>query len=517
MFVYMCRAQVVNDSNCHVVSQKEDEIVLADNDSGFGSFDSSSSEVVYFGESENDVLSREKEATGFISFKFQLKSSKDMRETIDVDALDREESAPKMNIRKYSFLSEKDVTGFVREPEAAAAESFSIQESYVYMKGGDDDETPVGEFQGSALASLQGDFHHLDSATEKEPDKSEAFLVDLEPVINSVGKRDIPDDVEFLSEKDAAGCSDSHTKTIKLCSGSSVEDPIMSLEGLGFELLPVNNFRGFRYEQDAVSGRGSETLMDFDGEKAESASEEDNIKTPEAAIQQQSSDGESIDCSDGFPSVDDYKFYASDSELTDFSDGYSVANQMKDDGGDENPTDDFMFEKGFFELDLASFVEESDKSEPCYYRNSLLSCVDSCNNNFSSESVAKEYRNPECEWDDFHGTVEDELQATEDTHLLNPSNSGYDDSDGLESLWEHEDLIQQLRMELKKVQAIGLPTIYEESESSETIDDLAPWTIEEKLVKKDPLEELHKFHKSYSERMRKLDIMNYQKMHAIGE
>lgn len=515
-----------NDSNCPVNCQKEDEDVLEDKDSGC--FDSSS-EVVAFEKSENDLVVREKQVSSGFSFKFQSMSPEDMmirnRKTVDMSDDHREESPPemKMNIHKYSFLVEGDVTGFVREPEAA--ESFSIEESYVNLKGtcfggGDGEEIPVlGESKD--LARSRMDFHRLlDSLT------AEAASVD--PEIEPVGKREMQGDAEFLSEKEM-NRSDFHTKSIKSCGGSSMDEyQITSLKG--YELLPVNNFCGFGYESVVVGCRGAATLKDFDGDQRVDSNEED-IKIPEeAASQQQSSDAESIDGSAGFPSVDDdYKFYTSDTELTDFSDGPSVAYQMKDDDitvlsdgssvayqmkDDENPSDDFMFGKGFFELDLESFHdEELDKSDLWYYQNSFLSGA----NNSSSESAREEHGKPECEWDEFHGTVDESRETEEPSHLQNPSISGYDDSDGLESLWEHEDLIQQLRAELKKVQAIGLPTIYEESESSEAIDDLIPWNIKEKLVQEDPLEELHKFHKSYTERMRKLDILNYQKMHAIGE
>ncbi|KAG1342499.1 hypothetical protein COCNU_05G007280 [Cocos nucifera] len=91
-----------------------------------------------------------------------------------------------------------------------------------------------------------------------------------------------------------------------------------------------------------------------------------------------------------------------------------------------------------------------------------------------------------------------------------------EDFDELESLWEHQDLIEQLKMELKKARATGLPTILEESESPKTVEDLKPWKIDEQLLHEDPMDELHKFYKSYRERMRKFDILNYQKMYAIG-
>ncbi|XP_047946778.1 uncharacterized protein LOC125193091 [Salvia hispanica] len=85
----------------------------------------------------------------------------------------------------------------------------------------------------------------------------------------------------------------------------------------------------------------------------------------------------------------------------------------------------------------------------------------------------------------------------------------------LECLWEHQELIEQLQMELKKVKATGLPTIVEESETPKVIDDLKPWKIDEseEMQHRDCIAELHK---SYREMMRKFDILNYQKMYAMG-
>ncbi|CAN6174312.1 unnamed protein product [Urochloa humidicola] len=90
------------------------------------------------------------------------------------------------------------------------------------------------------------------------------------------------------------------------------------------------------------------------------------------------------------------------------------------------------------------------------------------------------------------------------------------EEDELESLWEHQDLIEQLKLELKKVRSIGLPTILEESETPKApMEDLKPWRIDAKFLREDPMDELNKFYKSYRERMRKFDILCYQKMYAI--
>jgi hypothetical protein len=91
-----------------------------------------------------------------------------------------------------------------------------------------------------------------------------------------------------------------------------------------------------------------------------------------------------------------------------------------------------------------------------------------------------------------------------------------EEEDELESLWEHQDLIEQLKLELKKVRSVGLPTILEESESPKApMEDLKPWRIDAKFLREDPMDELNKFFKSYRERMRKFDILCYQKMYAI--
>ncbi|KAA8529427.1 hypothetical protein F0562_033774 [Nyssa sinensis] len=96
------------------------------------------------------------------------------------------------------------------------------------------------------------------------------------------------------------------------------------------------------------------------------------------------------------------------------------------------------------------------------------------------------------------------------------SDSDDEDEDGLEILWEQRDLIEQMKMELKNARTGGLPTILEESESSKMTEDLKPLKIDEKFEHKDRVEEIRKVYKSYAERMRKLDIMNYQTMHAIS-
>ncbi|RWW58647.1 hypothetical protein BHE74_00034460 [Ensete ventricosum] len=106
--------------------------------------------------------------------------------------------------------------------------------------------------------------------------------------------------------------------------------------------------------------------------------------------------------------------------------------------------------------------------------------------------------------------VPNQSRQKEDTDLENSDDE--EDYDDLESLWEHQDLMEELKLEMRRLRAVGLPTILEESEAPKAVDDPKPWKIHETLLHEDPMDELHKFYKSYRVRMRKLDILNYQKI-----
>ncbi|XVE85861.1 hypothetical protein DITRI_Ditri17bG0125200 [Diplodiscus trichospermus] len=118
-------------------------------------------------------------------------------------------------------------------------------------------------------------------------------------------------------------------------------------------------------------------------------------------------------------------------------------------------------------------------------------------------------------------SVTGETQAAED--------SSFEDEDGEEERTlqeeeeddqefgsEHDDLLERLKMELKMARTGGLPTILEDSESPKIVQELGPLQIDEKFDHKDHVAEIQKVYKSYSDKMRKLDILNSQTMHAIS-
>ncbi|KAJ8485198.1 hypothetical protein OPV22_017683 [Ensete ventricosum] len=179
--------------------------------------------------------------------------------------------------------------------------------------------------------------------------------------------------------------------------------------------------------------------------------------------------------------TEEFSGFGSDSDSLSMSDGYSVHELVAD-------SDGFLSERDFDGHEHAA-------EDPTIHEEDLLEDkavhISSANNPSISLSCS------ETQWKD----AGDE-----------------DDDDESDQLWEHQDLIEQLRLELREERDIGLPTIVEESESPKTVDDLKPLTTIDKslLLHEAAVDELHKSHKSYRERMRKLDVFNSQKMYAIG-
>ncbi|KAJ0100230.1 hypothetical protein Patl1_21917 [Pistacia atlantica] len=178
-----------------------------------------------------------------------------------------------------------------------------------------------------------------------------------------------------------------------------------------------------------------------------------------------------------------------------------ISYDAADDADDEDDEDSDIMEE------LKKLEESDDVKNSSTQGSEML-----CGKDFHDE---KDEKNRE-----FGGEKNQATSSSNESNKSNLQNSSAsvdsEDSNGLETLWEHQDLIEQLKMELKKVRAIGLPTILEESESPKIMEDLKPWKIDEKFQHEDKMGELHKFYRSYRERMRKFDILNYQKMYAIG-
>ncbi|ESQ28279.1 hypothetical protein EUTSA_v10018221mg [Eutrema salsugineum] len=92
-----------------------------------------------------------------------------------------------------------------------------------------------------------------------------------------------------------------------------------------------------------------------------------------------------------------------------------------------------------------------------------------------------------------------------------------DDDDGSDDddEFEHSDVIERLKTELRTARAGGLCTILEESETP--LEELKPLKIEPKPDQlRDKISEIDKVYKNYAAKMRKLDVIDSQTMHSIS-
>ncbi|KAL6009230.1 hypothetical protein ACLOJK_022457 [Asimina triloba] len=468
----------------------------------------------------------EKDSSSGFSFKFQFRSQEEIRRIVEESEAGLSEdkkllfnSTPK--IHDDGSFSEKDFDGFADEQEVV---SFSIKESSIDSQADTPSgtkETPNIEFEDGFL--LDREIKQENSATEEAPTE--------EPVKNSAGadgckteqpgvagadgcKTEQPGaseathEVNFEPEKEFSGF-DSDPESISLSDGLSVMNPITESDGNDF---PSDNDFGRLGSRAELQERSQNSEV---------------TRWWESFV----SDTESADFSEGFSpinrSIDIYKLYISDSESLNFSErSSSVANRCeflseKDFPGSEIDADDFETEPEEIEDELSELEETHSENSQIPAADGFSVEKEASNSNQSDGFLSEEdFGASEREFqDEDRRTNEsgDELCELVENRIQDSSDSDLEDEDGLEYLWEHQDLMEQLRMEIKKVRATGLPTILEESDDMKMIDDLKPWKIDENFLQEDPLDEMQKFYKSYRERMRKLDILNYQKMYAIGE
>nr|KYP65801.1 hypothetical protein KK1_012067 [Cajanus cajan] len=181
----------------------------------------------------------------------------------------------------------------------------------------------------------------------------------------------------------------------------------------------------------------------------------------------------------------------------------------------------------YFENEVFGGSDSSDEDYFLYNENSLTSDSESesSSSSDSAKDVVKDKKEEVCK----NGLEKSEEARWEDE--LSESESDEGDFE-----WEHDDLVEQLKLELKNSRQGGLATILEEEEEEEVdedeekekvkekearvsprvVEDPKPVEIEEKLEYKDQIDEIEKVYKSYEEKMKKLDILNYQTMHALG-
>ncbi|KAL3636243.1 hypothetical protein CASFOL_020790 [Castilleja foliolosa] len=181
-------------------------------------------------------------------------------------------------------------------------------------------------------------------------------------------------------------------------------------------------------------------------------------------------------------------------------------------------SNDFSYQVEFFPFTQFSTVDENQESG--YGKDEKIDLIDETLNfeGFSDDEYLE--FEPRCDSLTLIITKDEGLKeqniSGEGENFLNFDSDSFSNSDKEDVLWEHQSLVRQMKTELKNCRIGGLPTISEECESSKIVSDLKPLKIDHKIEYKDVMDEIQKFHKSYSEKMRKLDILNYQTLHAIS-
>jgi len=116
-----------------------------------------------------------------------------------------------------------------------------------------------------------------------------------------------------------------------------------------------------------------------------------------------------------------------------------------------------------------------------------------------------------------------EMEETMYEEELDEMDYEEDEDDEDEYEWENDEVMEQIKYELKNARQGGLATIFEEEEeereySSKVVEEkIKPLSIEEKMEYKDHIVEIQKVYKCYAQKIKKLDVLNFQAMHAIGE
>lgn len=399
----------------------------------------------------------------------------------------------------------------------------------------DDKKIDENETESSVFRDDGFELHHNSKREEEEEEEREGPVFVETDTVTTTSK------FQYLSEKDVSGF---------------IEEPTT----LRF------SFREFIMSPD-VSAISDKEFSELDSEKEDTVAEEEREGSLQEKVSVHSTDNNNIDVpfrfeSEAFggtdSSSDDEDCYlfnensvTSDSESESSSSsgliwGNSNINNIDDDdlvgfqflGGGKNVGD--RVESEILKLMMRDEKRTEGVVEKQSSKVSEFGVHDICYENgyIEMEPSMKGLRSLKDQKEGSHHHEEMAWRKTEEATrwLEELGESESDDDDDFE--WEHDDLVEQLKLELRNSRQGGLATILEEEEEEEeeeekteetesprvektesprVVEDLRQLKIEEKLEYKDQIDEIERVYKIYAEKMRKLDILNYQTMHALGE
>ncbi|KAJ6833509.1 uncharacterized protein M6B38_339350 [Iris pallida] len=503
-----------------------------------------SEEVEEEGELVGFDRDEEEEYTSSFSFKFEYQVPELAGRSKEEEEEEEEPSVKTTSISNCQFSSEKGFSGFFAEPEAMTC---SILESFAGPAGGEElavspfvsAKDPERSEERSRVAELSSQDERFAGRVEEDLEDPSAESEDV--VLSEEEAFDRADEEKALSglfsAKDFFRNSFIDSVDFML---SNDDEPFVGRGGDKF--LSSKGFeKSFKELKDVLLSKNG-SFVGREDDDAFLKDQDDIVEEEPVAVDTKATWVEK-EASQGFSGFD------SDSDSVSSRDGYSVRSLAVDCDSDgflserdfgaeeESSMEDIGDSEGKSQLDevwsmndstelelelkeLNEVEGEAEESPRPSSSSVLIELTDSSDDELlppssrisaSATNSASPTRN---RLEEKKEPGEEGLQKSEETHTKDLE---AEELDELESLWEHQDLIEQLKMELKKARAVGLPTIFEESESPREIEDLKPWRIDEKFSREDPMDELHKFYKSYRERMRKFDILNYQKMISATE
>lgn len=450
-----------------------------------------------------------------VDFHVQNRSKDDHDESEEVskDCDVLESSSGTNTINKYEFFSSMDVNGFLEEPKAL---SFTVQELYM---GSNEFSTIFPDYQ----------------IPKNQLSSEEDFLSSNSEAEEAVGVEE-SEDVKQVKE-----LSETETSSIEEVLEEQQEEEEQEKELPEIETSSIKEVLEKQEEEDEEEQQKelskTETLsieedLDKQEEEEEEEQEKELSKTETSSIKEvlAKEGGEEENSPETELSEMDHDFSKdiesfSETHSSPSSDAKPVPNNIS---GDVSSSDEETFIihsninydfEDFKPVNNIQAIEENEKK---------LGNVE--------EFLSKEHADFDDEEEyielEPHGAkspksfsaekcsvkFEDQYEEKEKEENVNCEGKK------LEFAWEHDDIIEQLKWELRNARTGGLPTIFEEEsdlESPKKEDDhrvnLKPMKIELKFGYKDRIEEIQKVYRMYAEKMRKLDILNNQTMHAIGK
>ncbi|KAL2546759.1 uncharacterized protein Fot_15992 [Forsythia ovata] len=517
---YVCRSKGENGSSFKANRSQSDDQVVSKRSRDF--------ETNRLAEKRNLELSESQKSTHSKEYNAETEGSVSLQ------------SAIVANTSKYQFISGKNVSGFIEEAKTMKFEMFvGSNEDFVCTNQCLDSE--FSQKRDSLEVNSQENLQQLDEEIQEEKGKVDSAeyenlgdegIVSMED--ESMEDQDFSYEIELLPENQFSA------PEIKQDS----EDPRND-----YELLPENQSSAPEIKQDSEDpGNESELLtgnqfslpeIKQDSEDPGSGSEWfPGIQFSAPVIKQESED----------PGNEDEVFTGNQ---------FSASDMKQDSDATENEVEllqEFLVrtqkvvESGNnaflhgHDPRIAVDIGTSETVEECHIgakgfaiRSSVVSSksVEDSDDEYiefeppmvNSKDIDKEslYHKKSNKMEESHEveSTRNEVMVLVDNSQEEASNrkswdSDSEDEDECDILLEHQHLVQQMKMELKSSRIRGLPTISEECETPKMVEDLKPLKIDHKFEYKDIMDEIQKFYKSYKERMRKLDILNYQTLHAIS-